>query len=211
MKKAVTNPGIIAANEAIELSRILGEFEEILRVTKLPGGSNESDSHHSFSLALICFDIAKKYLPELDAEKIVMYALVHDLLELVKGDENTLFADDNTHANKLAREKVAIEHLNFKLKAYPHILQLLHDYETKIDKEAAVVYWVDKTANIWTHFPDNGKNLKELGMSSKRDIDIWYESVCRKLSKNCQRDVPVIIKDIMHESFLRMRNELISD
>jgi 5'-deoxynucleotidase YfbR-like HD superfamily hydrolase len=78
--------------EFIELSKILGEFGQIKRATLLPNSEFETDSHHSFSLALIAFELASQYAPELEIKKILLYALVHDLPELVTGDVQTLTA-----------------------------------------------------------------------------------------------------------------------
>ncbi len=75
--------------EIIELSRLLGEFGQIKRMAKLPNGDDETDSHHSFSLALTAYELAAQFAPELDQRKILLYSLVHDLPELITGDVNT--------------------------------------------------------------------------------------------------------------------------
>lgn len=201
----------LLADQAIELSRILGEFGAILRVTKLPNGDPESDSHHSFSLALIAFDIASKHAPELDAHKMVMYALVHDLLEIVTGDENTLFSKADDHSRKRTKEQEAIIQLQERLADYPELLGYLHDYEQRKDAEAVSVYWLDKATTVWTHFPDNGANLRALGIANRAQIDQWYENLLVKLKHNSALDPPQIIKDVLHNSYLRMRNELLED
>jgi 5'-deoxynucleotidase YfbR-like HD superfamily hydrolase len=59
MKKLQSNTVL----EIIELSKLLGDFGQIERVTRLPDGRPESDSHHSFSLALISFELATQFAP----------------------------------------------------------------------------------------------------------------------------------------------------
>lgn len=71
-QKPVQNSTI---QEILTLSRLLGEFGGIQRATKLPNGDRETDSHHSFSLALISYELARQYAPELGAHKILLYSL----------------------------------------------------------------------------------------------------------------------------------------
>ena len=194
--------------EIIELSENLAELGKIDRRTLLPGGRNESDSHHSFSLALTAYDICQKYCPELDCNLVVRYALVHDLLEIILGDEDTLQSTAAELHAKHQREQAAWHELENKLRKYPSLLSGLKEYEALDTPEAATVYVLDKTCTIWTHFWDSGESLHSRGAASRDDIDIWYKTQQDKLQKRLKVMPPQIVLDIFADSYGKMRKEL---
>lgn len=200
-----------AADEVIDLAALLGPFEDIKRVTKLPSGSLESDSHHAFSLALTAYVVAQKYAPELDREKIMKFALVHDLLELITGDESTLHHTHEDHMAKKDREAAATVEFNEMFTNYPAITEDLELYERLDTPEATFVYVLDKACTVWTHFFDNATNLRALGIHSRGDIDQWYERLQQKIARNTRCTPPAICTEILDQSFLRMRNDLLDD
>lgn len=171
-------------NELIELSRLLGEFGQIERATLMLGGDQESDSHHSFTLALIAFELASQYAPELDGRKILLYGLVHDLPELITGDVITLNASSDELDKKMAVDMRALAEFEARMSYAPHILEVVKAYELKSDDKSLFVYWVDKMVNIPTHFYDNGAHLRRMGIKNHADIQGWYERTLRKLHKH---------------------------
>lgn len=195
-------------DELIQLSRILGEFGQINRVVLLPDGTPETDSHHSFSLALIAYQLAKLYAPELDAHKILLYALVHDLPELITGDIVTLTATAEELEEKARLDIQALGKTTEKLKAAPDIVAALKRYEAKADNEALFVYWVDKIATIPTHFYDNGANLRSLGIHDVADIQQWYERTLVKLQKHGQPHGSAI--RILEMAYQKLHDELVA-
>ncbi len=195
--------------ELIELSRVLGEFGQIKRVTLLPGGDQESDSHHSFSLALIAYELALQYAPELDASKVLLYALVHDLPELVTGDMNTLTATAEQLEQKAKAESEMLEQAEAMLAIAPNVLTAVKAYEAKSSDEAMFVYWLDKMITIPTHFYDNGENLRKLGIANRADIQAWYERTLTKLRKS-PRDPHASAVSIMELAYRKMHDELLN-
>lgn len=195
--------------EVIELSKLLGDFGQIERVTRLPDGRPESDSHHSFSLALISFELANQFAPELDIKKILLYSLVHDLPELVTGDINTLLANPEALALKSQQDRAASAKVREVFKNAPSILQAIEAYELKEDEESLFVYWIDKMATIPTHFYDNGKNLRALGITNRSDIQQWYERTLSKLSKHKQAHTSAV--QILEMTYIKMHDELLSN
>ena len=200
-----------ATDEVIRLAALLGPFDDIKRATKLPSGSYESDSHHAFSLALIAYTVAGKYCPELDQQKVMKYALVHDLLELITGDEPTLHHTHEQHAAKKAREEMAAKDFQQLFGDHPTIVKDLEDYEKLDNQESAFVYVLDKACTVWTHFFDAGSNLRELGILKRADIDTWYERLQAKIANNLVAEPPQIAYEILEQSFGRMREELLED
>lgn len=195
--------------EIIELSRLLGDFGQIERVTKLPDGRPESDSHHSFSLALISFELATQFAPELDIKKILLYSLVHDLPELVTGDTNTLLATSKDLALKSQQDKAASAKVKMIFKNAPSILNAVEAYESKEDEESLFVYWIDKMTTIPTHFYDNGKNLRALGITNRSDIKQWYKRTLNKLNKHGRAHTSAV--QVLEMTYIKMHNELLED
>ena len=200
-----------ATEDVIKLAALLGPFDDIKRVTKLPSGANESDSHHAFSLAMTAYTVAGTYCPELNREKVMKFALVHDLLELITGDESTLHHTHEEHAAKKAREEAAAKDFAVMFAGYPTITDDLVQYERLDTPEAAFVYVLDKACTVWTHFFDAGTNLRELGILRRTDIDAWYERLQKKIAHNLQCEPPKIAYEILEQSFVRMRTDLLED
>ena len=200
-----------ATDDVIDLAALLGPFDDIKRTTKLPTGSYESDSHHAFSLALTAYMVAGKYCPELDREKVMKFALVHDLLELITGDEPTLHHTQEDHAAKKARETEAAVLFKDMFSAHTTISDDLEEYERLNSPEAAFVYVLDKACTVWTHFFDAGENLRDLGILKRADIDLWYARLQKKIEANLHCEPPEVANEILEQSFKRMRAELLED
>lgn len=199
-----------AVDEIIELSRLLGEFGQIRRATLLPDGSKETDSHHSFSLALMAYELARQYAPELDSGKILLYALVHDLPELITGDVVTLTASPEELETKAKADASAIAAVELQLASAPHIVKAVKDYENKIDDESLFVYWIDKMITIPTHFYDNGDNLRKLGIRNQQDIQQWYERTLIKLRKQKRKPHNSAVA-ILELAYKKMHDELVGE
>lgn len=193
--------------EIIELSRLLGEFGQIKRAAKLPNGEHETDSHHSFSLALIAFELAAQFAPELDHKKILLYSLVHDLPELVTGDVNTLRSSQEELLKKAKQDQEALEKTKRILEFSPNIIVALEAYESKADQEALFVYWIDKMIVIPPHFFDKGENLKRLGVTNRGDIKQWYEKTLSKLHRHGGPHISAV--KILELAYRKMHDELI--
>jgi 5'-deoxynucleotidase YfbR-like HD superfamily hydrolase len=193
-------------NDLIELSRLLGEFGQIKRTTKLPDGDYESDSHHSFALALTAYELAQRFAPELSGEKILLYGLTHDLPELVTGDLDTLNFTPEQLAAKAEQDKLALEQTNEYFRKFPRIMNAVEAYETKADDEALFVYWVDKMMTIPTHFFDYGANLRAHGITSQQDIEAWYTRTLEKLGK--QKPAHTSAVKVLEFAYYKMHDEL---
>lgn len=138
MSKADPNMERIA-----ELQRMIADFAKIERHVHLAdSGRPENDVEHSFGLALTCWFIAHKAAPELDLQKILLYALAHDIVELHAGD--TFIFDTERVKGKSAREDAAIDQLYKDWPDFPELAQAAYDYKNKANAEAKFVYAIDK-------------------------------------------------------------------
>ena len=197
-----------AAQTAISMSSVLFEFGQIKRATKMPNGEYESDSHHSFTLALIGYELSRAYAPELDASKVMAYALAHDLPEVISGDIPTLLSSNEELRLKKERDREALAGLHDSLYMAPNVLALVEAYEACSDEEAKFVYWLDKTMTILTHFFDAGQNLYNLGVRDQAAIEAWYERLQEKLRLNAANPHQTAV-EILEELYQKMHDELL--
>ena len=105
--------------------------------------SAESDAEHSYQLAMFVWYLNEIHHNGLDADLLIKYALVHDLVEVYAGDTDSLISS-SLISTKAFREKRALVKLEKELKDFPEILNIIHDYEGRINPESRFVYVVDK-------------------------------------------------------------------
>lgn len=102
-------------------------------------GRPESVAAHSWGVAWLVL----LFLPdELDRDRALAYAVLHDLAEVRVGDLTP--HDGVSKAEKTARETTAITGLLATLPRGESLLQTWHDYENEIDAEARFVRQLDR-------------------------------------------------------------------
>ncbi len=200
----------MSIQEIIKLSELLGEMGNVKRATKLPNHEDESDSHHSFSLALISYHIVTAKCPELNANKVMLFALCHDLLEIITGDENTLHYTPEQHAAKHAKEVEAQRVFDEMFANYPELKQAMYDYEKLDTPEAATVFILDKASTTWTHHLHNAEYARANNIHTKADVDAWAERQRIKIKSRLKVTPPRAILDMYEESFAALK-ELYND
>ena len=62
---------------------------------------------------------------------------------------------------------------------------------------------------IPTHFYDNGKNLRALGITNRSDIKQWYERTLNKLGKHKQAHTSAV--QILEMAYIKMHDELLDN
>lgn len=193
-------------HEVVKLSELLAEMEQIKRITKLPNGEFESDSHHSFSLALIAYQIVAQSCPELNPEKVMLYALCHDLLEIVTGDDVTLHFTAKQHAEKFQKERNAIAEFDDLFRKFPDLKNSTHKYERLDTPEAATIFVLDKACTTWTYHAQGVSYAHDKSLHTKRDVDKWAETARNKFASRSKADPPQAILDVFEESHRSLRN-----
>ena len=124
------------------LIKLLTDFQKIERVINVPGLTRkENDTEHSYNLAMAAWMLITYDKLPLDIDKVLKYALVHDLVELHAGDSNALAADQM--ATKAEREAAALQQLESD-ELLQDLLPYIHGYESRTDEEAKFVYSLDK-------------------------------------------------------------------
>lgn len=189
------------------MADVLFKFGQIKRATKMPNGEFESDSHHSFTLAVVGYELAKTYAPELNASKVMAYGLVHDLPEVITGDMPTLLSSSEELLHKKAQDKAALAALKQTFGVAPYTVALVEAYEACADEESKFVYWLDKAMTILTHFFDDGQNLHELGVRDHADIEAWYAKLQKKLAMYADNPHQTAVA-VLEELYQKMHDEL---
>lgn len=102
----------------------------------------EDVKDHVFDLILMT-KLIEPYMPSyIDTDKMIDYAIVHDLEEVITGDITTF--EGITKEEKERVNKIAMDYLINEYKDILNINRLLTDFENKSDIEAKVLHMLDK-------------------------------------------------------------------
>lgn len=126
-----------------ELQKFLHEFHFIERVVHLPGKKDraETDTEHSYTLAMTAWFLAQ-YFPELDTNKCIRLALIHDLVEIYAGD--TFAYDKKRLESKTERERQAVQRISKEWSDFTEMTEAINEYESLKTPESCFVFALDK-------------------------------------------------------------------
>ncbi|MDD5769948.1 MAG: HD domain-containing protein [Candidatus Gracilibacteria bacterium] len=176
----------------LKFIELVDEMKNIKRIIFLKNGSFESDAEHSFHLAIMVMTFIEDF-PNLNYEKSLKLALVHDFVEIYAGD--TPAFNKESEKTKHQREKESFERLKNEFGyILPELIDLIYDYENKDSPEAKFVYSIDKvqpiiqavmegTGKAWFDYKIDFDELKqrqygkiyEEFSSLKEILDIYFE------------------------------------
>lgn len=154
-------------------ARMLNELQAVERVIRVKNADRwENDMEHSYHLAMLAWYIIDSQQLPLDREKVLRYALAHDLVEVYAGD-TYLFSEDQAFLDsKLERERLAAERLTKEFPEVPEMHDAILRYVRKDDLESRFVYALDKIEPIIKLYLDGGRTWKEMHVT----LDMAYES-----------------------------------
>lgn len=153
----------------IELHELLDSFAAIERVIHIKRRGKfelESDTEHSYNLAMTAWFIADHF-PEIDKDKVIKLGLVHDLVEIHAGD-TFAFAEQEHLDSKAAREAAAQKLLAEDWKDFPDLHAAIQEYEERETPEARFVYALDKLMPMFTIYLNEGRTWHEHNLSLDR-------------------------------------------
>ena len=107
----------------------------------VPQARCESVAEHTFGNAMLCLLLLHEF-PELDGDKVLRMALLHDIGEAYVGDITP--EDRVDSADKSAREASAVERILGKLPGGKQLIEEWHDYEHQSTPEARFVKQIDR-------------------------------------------------------------------
>lgn len=176
---------------------LLHEVERVKRYVHRPGETMPGNTgEHTFELALLCWYIAKVEELNLNQEKIIKYALAHDLVEAYAGD--TPAYDKEGQKDKAKREHEAYLRITKDFSEFEELSKIIADYEIKADEESVFVYAVDKLIDPLgvsletkvTHWKEKGvtyqdmRDYKDYKISKHPLIQEYWEALCQKFENN---------------------------
>lgn len=106
-------------------------------------GELDNDVEHSYRVAMLCWMLIDEYGLKLDTNKVIRYALIHDLPEVYAGDIS-MHASLKLLKNKKANEAKATKKLIKNFRRQKSVWKDLREYEKKKDTESRFVYVVEK-------------------------------------------------------------------
>ncbi len=176
---------------------LLHNIQRVKRFVYRPGETRPSNTgEHTFELAMMCWYIAQCEEPDLDQEKILKYALAHDLVEAYAGD--TPAYDTDGQKDKAEREYAALQRIEQEFPEFPELIAAIKAYEGKADKESVFVYAVDKLIDplgvsletAETHWKQHGvtyqdmRQYKDAKICKHPLIQTYWEELCAKFEQD---------------------------
>lgn len=146
----------------LQFTKLLNDLRLVERVVRVNGSDRwENDVEHSFHLAMLAWYILDAHQHDLDREKVLRYALAHDLIEVYAGDTYIYSEDQKLLDSKPERERLAAERLQQELPEVPDMHESIRAYIAKDDRESRFVYALDKIEPLLKMYLDNGRTWRE--------------------------------------------------
>lgn len=146
------------------LEKFISLLHNVQRVTRVARRPDEKEltntAEHTFELALLCWYIVSVQKLNLNLEKVLQYALAHDLIEAYAGD--TPIHDEEAKKTKVAREAAALIQIEQEFPEFGDLLATIHEYELRDNPESRFVYAADKLVD-------------PLSMSMETTQSIWKD------------------------------------
>lgn len=150
----------------LELQKLLQAFGSVDRVVERDHGGYmrpETDVEHSYNLAMTAWFLAPHF-PQLSSDKVIRYALVHDLVEVHAGD-TYIYGSAADLASKHNREAAAAKQLAKEWADFPDIHELIGSYEARDTAEGRFVYALDKLMPVFAIYIHEGYTWKKEGIT----------------------------------------------
>lgn len=189
------NPPVIAALSRIAMqgSWLSDAFSKVERVPRGSNGERENDVEHSFMLAVVAPNLARIIRPDLDENKMRLYSLVHDMLEIETGDVATFSTSPQELAEKERLEHAAMEALLPKLP--PIEAEALTAYEEQADPESRFVRMVDKILPVVLDIVGQGVRVVEedYGINSLHSLEASHDKLVAKVAAMFGEEFPELV------------------
>jgi putative hydrolase of HD superfamily len=119
----------------------------------------ENDVEHSYHLAMMGWYLNSSASLGYNTDKLVRYALIHDLAEAYAGDVSAL--DPIGRIGKPEREAAALERIREEFPMAEELVLAVHSYENLTDEEARFVYALDKLMPMVMVYMADGRTWRE--------------------------------------------------
>ncbi len=141
-----------------DIVALIHRFQQIRRMIFAKGEDRfENDVEHSFQLAFIGWYLIEKEKLGLNIQKVLLYALCHDIVEVYAGDVS-FERNEEGERKKQELEAQALEQIKRDYADFPALAETIETYESKIDEESKFVYALDKLLPFINIKLDNGRS-----------------------------------------------------
>lgn len=165
-------------DQIIKFVKLTHDFQAVERVIRIKNSQRmENDVEHSYQLALCGWYIISTQKLNLDLDKVIKYALLHDLVEVYAGDTYIFDKDPEVLASKQQREEDALERLKSEFKEFPELGNTITEYEARTDEESKFVYALDKIIAPLNIYLDDGRTWKEMKVTLNQLIENKQDKV----------------------------------
>lgn len=145
---------------------MLTAYRRVIREIFIIGEERlENDVEHSYSLAMLAWYTVSTLKLPLDQDKVLRYALIHDLVEVYAGDVFAYTKDAKARAEKSASEHAAAERLRREFSEFPDLHDAIAAYERREDPESRFIYALDKLEPMLATTADGGRIWKKHGLA----------------------------------------------
>lgn len=149
--------------------RMLTEYRRVVRELYVVGEERmENDVEHSYALAMLAWYVAATLKPPLSQDKLMRYALVHDLVEVYAGDVFAFTTDTAALDAKADREHAAAARLRAEFAEFPELHEAIAAYEARADDESRFIYALDKLEPMLAVEADGGRIWRKHGLTLER-------------------------------------------
>lgn len=183
-------------NVVLSAGQLTDDFSNIERIPRLADSRRENDVEHSFMLAVAAPAIAERYYPDLDAEKVRRFSIVHDMLEVAVGDVATFDLNAAELKEKDRREQEA-KHIVFERLSQisASTSQDLEEYEQQISKEAVFVRMVDKLLPVAVDVTGDGLRVirEDFGISNINELKTSHNQLYARMQEKFGQDFPDLV------------------
>ncbi|MGP9689906.1 HD domain-containing protein [Psychrobacter sp. AOP22-C1-C5] len=161
--KSLTNPAIASNIDIDNVIHFLLELDALKRVNRRSYVTSttrrENSAEHSWHLAMACWSIAELFELDVNHEKLLKMAMVHDLGEIDAGD-TFLFASSRSSAH--LEERAGIARLQAERgNGITTLNEIWEEQETGSSKEAELLRVVDRLLPFLLNLNTDGKTWIE--------------------------------------------------
>jgi putative hydrolase of HD superfamily len=159
-------------DKTLKFLRLIRDFEKIERTIYRPTDKKENDIEHSYQVAMLAWFLRDQFGLSLSQEKLLKYALVHDLVETYAGD-TPVFVKHETYSieTKKEREEKALIKIKKDFCNFKDLTDNIESYEKREDEESIFIYELDKLIPALNIYMDNGYGWKKLGLNLEKIIE----------------------------------------
>ena len=165
-------------NRLLKFIKLTNDFQAVERVIRVKNSERmENDVEYCYQLALCAWYIISTNKFSLDLDKVIKYALLHDLVEVYAGDTYIFDTNPEVLASKHQRESDALEKLKLEFPEFPELTDVITEYEARTDEESKFVYALDKIIAPMNIYLDDGRTWKEMKVTFDQLIENKQDKV----------------------------------